>query len=194
MAVWPWAGSITSLCLSFLNCEMGIIIEPRSWVWSEDFLNNFIYFIVNFWQCWVFDAVRALSSCRRRELLSSCIARASHRKGVSCAAPAPGRAGFSSWGSQALEHRPSSCGSQAELPRGMWDLPGSGIEPVSPALAGRLFPTEPPGEPLTWIFVVVQSISYVWILATPWTVAHQAPLSSTISWTQILLPWVSDAI
>ena len=29
----------------------------------------------------------------------------------------------------------------------MWDLPGSGIEPVSPALAGRLFTTEPPEEP-----------------------------------------------
>ena len=25
----------------------------------------------------------------------------------------------------------------------MWDLPGSGVEPVSPALAGRLFTTEP---------------------------------------------------
>ena len=26
----------------------------------------------------------------------------------------------------------------------MWDLPGPGIEPVSPALAGGLFTTEPP--------------------------------------------------
>ena len=29
----------------------------------------------------------------------------------------------------------------------MWDLPESGIEPVSPAMAGRLFTTEPPGKP-----------------------------------------------
>ena len=29
----------------------------------------------------------------------------------------------------------------------MWDLPGPGIEPVSPALAGRFFTTEPPGKP-----------------------------------------------
>ena len=29
----------------------------------------------------------------------------------------------------------------------MWDLPGSGIEPVSPALAGGFFATEPPGKP-----------------------------------------------
>ena len=29
----------------------------------------------------------------------------------------------------------------------MWDLPGSGVEPVSPALAGGLLTTEPPGKP-----------------------------------------------
>ena len=29
----------------------------------------------------------------------------------------------------------------------MWDLPGSVIEPVSSALAGRFFTTEPPGKP-----------------------------------------------
>ena len=30
----------------------------------------------------------------------------------------------------------------------MWDLPGLGIKPVSSALAGRFFTTEPPGKPL----------------------------------------------
>ena len=29
----------------------------------------------------------------------------------------------------------------------MWNLPRSGIEPVSPALAGGYFTTEPPGKP-----------------------------------------------
>ena len=43
--------------------------------------------------------------------------------------------------------RLSSCGSRAQLPRGMWDLPGPGLEPVSPALAGRLLTTAPPGKP-----------------------------------------------
>ena len=28
----------------------------------------------------------------------------------------------------------------------MWDLPGPGIEPVSPALAGGFFTIEPPGK------------------------------------------------
>ena len=34
--------------------------------------------------------------------------------------------------------RLSSCGSRAQLLRGMWYLPRPGLEPVSPALAGRL--------------------------------------------------------
>ena len=56
-------------------------------------------------------------------------------------------AGFSSCGSRALERRLSSCGARASLLHGMWDLPGPGIEPVSPALAGRFLSTAPPGKP-----------------------------------------------
>ena len=36
--------------------------------------------------------------------------------------------------------------SGAWLLHSMWDPPGSGIKPVSPALAGRFFTTEPPGK------------------------------------------------
>ena len=43
--------------------------------------------------------------------------------------------------------RLSSCGSRAQLLHGMWDLPRPGLEPVSPALAGRLSTTAPPGKP-----------------------------------------------
>ena len=46
------------------------------------------------------------------------------------------------------KRRLSSCGSQAQLLRGMWDLPRPGLEPVSPALAGRFSTTAPPGKPL----------------------------------------------
>ena len=54
--------------------------------------------------------------------------------------------------SPAAEHRLqtrrlSSCGSRAQLLHGMWDLPRPGLEPVSPALAGRLPTTAPPGKP-----------------------------------------------
>ena len=41
----------------------------------------------------------------------------------------------------------SNCGSQAQLLRGMWDLPRPGLEPMSPALAGRFSTTAPPGKP-----------------------------------------------
>ena len=60
---------------------------------------------------------------------------------------APGHMGFPSCGTWALEHRPSSCGTWAMLLQGRWDLPRSGIEPVSPDLAGRFFSTKPPGKP-----------------------------------------------
>ena len=47
----------------------------------------------------------------------------------------------------------------------MWDLLGSGIEPVSPALAGRFFTTEPPGKP-QFFFVYTQKWHFriTWLL------------------------------
>ena len=44
--------------------------------------------------------------------------------------------------------RLSSCGSRAQLLRGMWDLLRPGLEPVFPALAGRFSTTAPPGKPV----------------------------------------------
>ena len=44
--------------------------------------------------------------------------------------------------------RLSSCGSRAQLLRGMWDPPRPGLEPVSPAPAGGFSTTAPPGKPL----------------------------------------------
>ena len=43
--------------------------------------------------------------------------------------------------------RLSSCGSRAQLLHGMWDLTDPGLEPMSPALAGRFSTTAPPGKP-----------------------------------------------
>ena len=47
----------------------------------------------------------------------------------------------------AFDHRLSHCGKQAQLLCGMWDHSGSGLEPVSPALAVGFLTTEPPGMP-----------------------------------------------
>ena len=48
--------------------------------------------------------------------------------------------------------RLSNCGSRAQLLRGMWDIPRQGLEPVSPALAGRFSTTAPPGKPVIQYF------------------------------------------
>ena len=65
-------------------------------------------------------STRGFSSCRQQGLLSCC-------------------------GAQALEHGLSSCGTWAQVPRGMWNLPRGGIKPVFPALVGRFLTTGPPG-------------------------------------------------
>ena len=46
--------------------------------------------------------------------------------------------GLNSCSSRALQHRLSSCGAWVLLLRSMWDLPGSGIKPVLPALGRRI--------------------------------------------------------
>ena len=112
------------------------------------FFNEFNYLFIYFWLHWVFVAASGLSlvavsggysslwcagfSLRWLLLLQS--------MGSRCV-------GFSSCGSRALEHRLSSCGTWAWLLRGLWDLPGPGLEPVSPALAGKLSTSAPPGKP-----------------------------------------------
>ena len=95
---------------------------------------------------------------RRAGATLHCGARASHCGGFSCCRTwALGMRtsivmvhGLSSCGAQALQHRLSSCGTWAQLLRSMWDLPrpgtGPGIEPLSPALAGGLLTTVPPGK------------------------------------------------
>ena len=132
-------------------------------VLSFFFFNKFIYlficlFIYYLWLHWVFVAVRRLSlvaasggysllrcasfSLRLLLLLRSTGAR---RAGFSSCAT-----WFSSCASQALERRLSSCVARA---CGMWDLPGPGLKPVSPALAGRFLTTAPPGKSPTRAFL-----------------------------------------
>ena len=45
----------------------------------------------------------------------------------------------------------SNYGSRAQPLRGTWDHPRPGLEPVSPALAGRFSTTAPPGKPLLYV-------------------------------------------
>ena len=53
-----------------------------------------------------------------------------------------------------LEQRLNSRNAWAYLLCGMWDLPESGIELMSPALTGRFLTTEPPGKPQNMFLLV----------------------------------------
>ena len=91
---------------------------------------------IYFWLCWVFVSVRGLSPAVASGGHSS-----SRCAGLLTIAASPVAE------HRLQTHRLSSCGSRAELLRGMWDLPRPGLEPMSPALAGRLSTTAPPGKP-----------------------------------------------
>ena len=60
--------------------------------------------------------------------------------------------------------RLSSCGSRAQLLRGMWDLPRPGLEPASPALAGRLSTTAPPGKTKQGFFKFISIVVKLFFL------------------------------
>ena len=105
--------------------------------------------------------------------LSGCGEGASHCGGFSrFRTQAPGCFGFSSHSTRAQQvwlpgsgaHRLNSFGAWAQQLCSMWDLPRSGIKPVSPALAGGIFTTEPPRKPpslhnLTFLFQLQNSLS-----------------------------------
>ena len=63
------------------------------------------------------------------------------------------------------------------------DLPDPGIKPMSPTLAGRLYhwATRKAYTVYSVQLSSVQSLSHVWLFATPWTAARQASLSITNS-------------
>ena len=118
-------------------------------------IENFILHLENIYLgCCGSSLLRGLfSSCSEQGPLSGRSVQASHCSGFSCCkARALGHMGISSCNSQAPEHRLSSYGACAWLLRGMWVLPGPGLEPMTPALAGRLFTTEPSGKPRFYIF------------------------------------------
>ena len=56
--------------------------------------------------------------------------------------------------------RLSNCGTRAQPLCGMWDLPRPGLEPVSPALAGRFSTTAPPGKPYKFFKCIYFTFTY----------------------------------
>ena len=92
------------------------------------------FLFIYFWLHWVFCYVW-FSLVSARGLLSSCSGRTSSCSGFSCSwSTGSGHMGF------------ISCGVHGYLLRDMWNIPGAGIELMSPALAGRFLYTEPQGS------------------------------------------------
>ena len=101
-----------------------------------------IFFLIIYLFIYLFLAVLGLRFCARA--FSSCGKRGSLFIAV--------RGPLTIAASLVVEHelqmlRLSSCGSRAQLLLGLWDPPRPGLEPVSPALAGRFSTTAPPGKP-----------------------------------------------
>ena len=99
-----------------------------------------IYVCMYVWLCWVFVSVRGLSPIAASGGHSS-----SRCAGLSLSQPLVAE-------HRLQTRRLSNCGSRAQLLRGMWDLPRPGLEPASPALAGRFSTTAPPGKPRCFPF------------------------------------------
>ena len=64
---------------------------------------------------------------------------------------------------------PSSCGAQTWLLPGIWNLPGPGIEPVCPALAGRFLNSGPAVKSDPYPYVYAPN-KHVHNKADSWTV------------------------
>ena len=106
-------------------------------------LNTFFFFLINLF-IYLFLAVLGLRFCARA--FSSC----GERGPLFIAVRGPLTIAASLVAEHRLQtHWLSSCGSWAQLLSCMWDLPRPGLEPVSPALAGRFSTTAPPGKPWT---------------------------------------------
>ena len=127
---------------SFNNYQSSLIcvgLSPHSSLPSF-----FFFFFFNFYTLFIYLFLTVLGLCFCARAFSSC----GKRRPLFIAVRRPLTVAASLVAEHRLQtRRLSTCGSQAQLLRGMWDLPRPGLEPVSPALAGRLSTTAPPGKP-----------------------------------------------
>ena len=83
----------------------------------------------------------------------------------------------------ALEHRLNGCGARACLLCDMWHLPRPGMEPMSLALAGGVFTSEPPGKPCIWDFLrslTIIDICFNFIVVK--NILHKLNSSNFLDW------------
>ena len=99
------------------------------------FFNFYLFIYLSMAVLGLHSCARALSSCGKRGPLLIAV-----RRPLTVAASPVAE-------HRLQTHRLSNCGSRAQPLRGMWDPPRPGLEPASPASAGRLSTTAPPGKP-----------------------------------------------
>ena len=118
--------------------------------------NSFLKFLfIHFGLYWVFSAVRAFSSCCKRDRLFiavlgplTVLTHLVTEHGLQGAqASVVAACGLNSCSLWALEHKLSSCGPQASLLCDPWDLRRPGFDLVSLGLAGGFLTTELSGMP-----------------------------------------------
>ena len=131
-------------CSKLQACwELKILLTSSQYLTSPPstiFFLNF-YLFIYLWLCWVFVSVLGLSL-----VVASGGHSSSRCAGLSLSQPLSLRStGSRRAGSVIVAHG-------AQLLHGMWDLPRPGLEPVSPALAGRFSTTAPPGKPHNFFF------------------------------------------
>ena len=74
------------------------------------------------------------------------------------------------------------------------DFPDPGTEPTSSALAGSFFPPTRESLNIKHQFSSLQSLGPVWLFVTPWTAAHQASQSLTISWSLLRFMFIEPVM
>ena len=111
-------------------------------------INPVILFIITFGCAGSHCCAWAFSSCAELGLLFLVVPM--HLVAVAPLVAEHGHIGFCSCSICRL----SSCSSCVQLLQGIQNLPRSAIEPVSPALAGRVLSTAPPGKSLLLLLLV----------------------------------------
>ena len=124
--------------------------------WTSGCMHPFFVFLIFISDC--------VGSPLLHGLFSSCSVQVCHwgAQALGCLGFSNCSTGAQSCSSQALEHRLNSCGSWTQLLCDMQGLPRSGIEPVSPTLAGRFYITKPPGSACVHRFELCSSPD-IWI-------------------------------
>ena len=151
----------STLCCFYRNTLFWNENLPKIFIFPLELFDRFASYLLKlfFKKIYLFMAVLSLRFCARA--FSSC----GKRGPLFIAVRGPLIIAASLVAEHRLQmHRLSNCGSRAQLLPGMWYPPKPGLEPVSPALAGRFSTTAPPGKPLNSFKNFFLRLMNIWII------------------------------